>query len=42
MNYRRIMHKLFDIPCRECREVRVLFWRARCSFCDAGEGKIIE
>lgn len=36
MNYRRLL----SINCRECGEVRVLFWRVRCSFCDKGEGRV--
>jgi hypothetical protein len=40
MTYTRIFHRLFDMPCRECREVKVLFWRARCSFCDVAEGRV--
>jgi hypothetical protein len=40
--FRRLMHKLFNRPCCECGEVEVLFWERRCSFCDVGEGKMID
>jgi hypothetical protein len=40
--FRRLMHKLFDRPCCECGEVEVLFWERRCSFCDVGEGKMVD
>lgn len=35
----RLVHK-FDHLCKECGEVRVTFWKDRCSFCDSGEGKL--
>jgi hypothetical protein len=40
MNYKRVFYSLFNVPCRECREVKVLFWQGRCSFCDDGEGQL--
>jgi hypothetical protein len=40
MNYKRILRALFDTQCRECQEVRIPFWRIRCSFCDVGDGQI--
>lgn len=36
MNY----HRLLSIKCRECKAVRVLFWRMRCDFCDKGEWRV--
>lgn len=36
----KILRILFSIPCHECGEVRVLFWRIRCSLCDHNEGGI--
>jgi len=40
MNYQKIINKLFAFPCAECGEIKVLFWKARCNFCDSGEGKV--
>jgi hypothetical protein len=40
--YFRLIHKLFDRPCCECGEVEVLFWERCCSFCDVGEGKMVD
>lgn len=37
--FSRLLHK-FDHPCNECGEVRIAFWKARCGFCDPGEGKL--
>lgn len=36
----RFIRKLFTRRCAECGEVRVMFWRVRCDFCDEGEGKV--
>ena len=33
-----IIRKLFSCKCCECKEVKVWFWKRRCSFCDEGEG----
>lgn len=38
--FSRLMHKVCDIQCKECREVKVPFWIARCDFCDVGEGLV--
>ncbi len=38
MNYKRTFYTLFSVPCCECREVEVLFWQRRCSFCEPGSG----
>lgn len=41
MNWiRRLMHKVFDVDCCECGEVKVPFWERRCIFCDVGEGRM--
>jgi hypothetical protein len=37
----RFAHALFDTPCRECGEVRVLFWHGHCAFCDDDEGRVL-
>lgn len=36
----KLFRRLFAVNCRECGEVKVLFWRRRCDFCDVGEGKV--
>jgi len=35
-----LFRKLFSIDCLECKEVKVLIWKCRCSFCDIDEGKV--
>jgi hypothetical protein len=35
----KLLRKWFSVQCHECGEVRVWFWKRRCSFCDAGEGE---
>ena len=37
----RIYYRLLSVPCCECREVPVLFWKRRCDFCDVGEGRVL-
>lgn len=37
---KRLIYRALSCSCRECKEVRVLFWRRRCDFCDAGEGAV--
>lgn len=41
MNFlKRLTHRLFDVPCVECQEVRVPVWTRRCGFCDKDEGLV--
>lgn len=37
---KRLLLKLLTVPCSECEEVRVWFWKRRCEFCDEGEGRL--
>ncbi len=37
---KRLFYVACCVPCCECGEVSVLFWKRRCSFCDIGEGRV--
>ena len=36
----KLLRALLSVKCCECGEVRVWFWRRRCSFCDVNEGGV--
>jgi len=40
MIFKKVIRRLFSVPCCECKEVNVLIWKRRCAFCDIGEGMV--
>jgi len=36
----KLLRKFLNVVCCDCGEVKVWFWKRRCSFCDKGEGGV--